>query len=325
MTVRNLLLIAITATLVAALPGAASANLWGKSKIGCPTTGQIARIDPLASPGGVAGHEHTFSGARNITSTTTTADLLNGTSTCFLNSDHAGIWAPTVIKDGVSYGAGASYYLAGNGADPAQIAGGRIQTPPNGLRFIIGDSHSTTLQSTNYLRWRCGEGDVYSSLDALSANCSTYFYMELDAPNCWDGMRLDSPNHQDHMTIGYASCPASHPVRVPQVQIAFAYSPAALGGRLSSDEPGAPAGSSAHADYWFANGPEVEQLTRCLNDPHRDSPNSPSCGVLTYFSTNPGTPYEQPNPWRVAMTQWSGIGYVFADGSPNGPPPVGTP
>lgn len=42
---------------------------------------------------------------------------------------------------------------------------------------------------------------------------------------CWDGKNLDSPDHQSHMynTItmdGFTNappCPASHPVRVPQV------------------------------------------------------------------------------------------------------------
>jgi hypothetical protein len=43
-------------------------------------------------------------------------------------------------------------------------------------------------------------------------------------PSCWDGRNLDSPDHRAHMAysnVGLASgaraCPASHPVRVPQV------------------------------------------------------------------------------------------------------------
>ena len=43
-------------------------------------------------------------------------------------------------------------------------------------------------------------------------------------PACWDGKNLDSPDHQSHMfnTVrgGFAvaePCPASHPVRMPQV------------------------------------------------------------------------------------------------------------
>jgi len=45
--------------------------------------------------------------------------------------------------------------------------------------------------------------------------------------SCWDGKNLDSPNHMDHIahpTGGPATfavvdgkCPASHPVKIPQV------------------------------------------------------------------------------------------------------------
>lgn len=34
---------------------------------------------------------------------------------------------------------------------------------------------------------------------------------------CWDGVNLDSANHKSHVTFGYNGCPASHPVRLPQV------------------------------------------------------------------------------------------------------------
>ncbi|KAK4163136.1 hypothetical protein QBC43DRAFT_345307 [Cladorrhinum sp. PSN259] len=43
-------------------------------------------------------------------------------------------------------------------------------------------------------------------------------------PSCWDGKNLDSPDHSSHMayspgspTLAGANCPASHPVRVPQL------------------------------------------------------------------------------------------------------------
>lgn len=43
-------------------------------------------------------------------------------------------------------------------------------------------------------------------------------------PTCWDGKNVDSPNHKDHVAYPAAgtfettgSCPASHPVRLPQL------------------------------------------------------------------------------------------------------------
>jgi len=48
-------------------------------------------------------------------------------------------------------------------------------------------------------------------------------------PSCWDGKSLDSPDHQSH--VAYQSgaalagdkCPASHPVRIPQVMYEVMY------------------------------------------------------------------------------------------------------
>ena len=46
--------------------------------------------------------------------------------------------------------------------------------------------------------------------------------------SCWDGERLDSPNHQDHVTypVGGPSsfattgnCPSTHPIKIPQLML----------------------------------------------------------------------------------------------------------
>ncbi len=43
-------------------------------------------------------------------------------------------------------------------------------------------------------------------------------------PTCWDGVTLDAPNHSDHVAYPASGtfesggpCPATHPVRIPQV------------------------------------------------------------------------------------------------------------
>jgi hypothetical protein len=42
-------------------------------------------------------------------------------------------------------------------------------------------------------------------------------------PACWDGVNLDSPDHREHVAYsgtgasGGGSCPASHPVKLPQL------------------------------------------------------------------------------------------------------------
>lgn len=48
-------------------------------------------------------------------------------------------------------------------------------------------------------------------------------------PSCWDGKNLDSPDHRSHVTYQTGSalagdkCPASHPVRIPQVMYEIMY------------------------------------------------------------------------------------------------------
>jgi hypothetical protein len=87
----------------------------------------------------------------------------------------------------------------------------------------------------------------------------------------------------------------------------------AVGGRLSSDQPGAPAGSSAHFDSWEAQpGHQQDQLTRCLNDPNRNNPSAPLCGIFSATSV----------PWLAPLNAWANtIGYVNSDGNAGAMPP----
>jgi hypothetical protein len=46
----------------------------------------------------------------------------------------------------------------------------------------------------------------------------------LFSSTCWDGVNLDSPNHREHVAYPESGtfesggpCPASHPVRLPQI------------------------------------------------------------------------------------------------------------
>jgi hypothetical protein len=321
-TLRTAALAASLLTLTMAAP--AHANLWAKYKLACPLA-VVAQDDPLTAPGdpGAADHNHGASGSDQFSASMTTGAMLAGSTTCFLRENHSSYWAPTMDKDGVSYGAGFSTYYAGDGANPAGIAGGRIQPFPVGLRYIVGDSHSPVLQSPSFVRWRCGQSVSTSQAPPTTTNCASSVSMEIDGPMCWNGLELDSPDHKSHMSgqVAGGGCPADHPIRLPQLQVSFTYPAAALGGMLSSDHGVGPAGRSAHYDAWFAHDPDQQdQLTRCLNDPARNSPNSPSCGVFTYDGGPAGS-----NPWQNYLRPWSTvIGYVKSNGDPNygGAPPA---
>lgn len=81
---------------------------------------------------------------------------------------------------------------------------------------------------------RCnGNGDGFAPCDARDTSefplkmCPGGIRATVIFPSCWDGKNLDSPDHQSHMAyssqgmggtgLAGAACPASHPVRVPQV------------------------------------------------------------------------------------------------------------
>ncbi len=78
----------------------------------------------------------------------------------------------------------------------------------------------------------------------------------LEFPNCWDGVNLDSPDHKSHMAYsGYAqACPASHPVRIPEIAFNVNYDVTTAAGtsnwRLASDNySGGAGGNSLHGDW----------------------------------------------------------------------------
>lgn len=67
------------------------------------------------------------------------------------------------------------------------------------------------------------EGSLYRhflpSKDYIDANCPDGIRAELMFPSCWDGVNLDSDDHQSHVAypdlVINGDCPDSHPVRLP--------------------------------------------------------------------------------------------------------------
>ena len=63
-------------------------------------TGQVARVDPIVSPGVESAHEHLFFGANPVHTVETSAELRTHLTTWDVVANHTAVWIPTVYEDG---------------------------------------------------------------------------------------------------------------------------------------------------------------------------------------------------------------------------------
>ncbi|HEX4746153.1 MAG TPA: DUF1996 domain-containing protein [Gaiellaceae bacterium] len=211
--------------------------------------------DPIVFPGQPGrSHNHTYVGNRSVNAATTPETLVGGRTTCESDSDSSGYWMPTL-------------YVGDNDVTPLTTivyyvnrSRERISAPPKGLVMIAGNANATTRQPKGIVSWSCGAVGARPRYYVIPA-CRDDQMLQLQAtfPNCWDGRRLDSPDHKAH--VRYASrgiCPSSHPIAMPQLIIIALYPPVPLGSEISSGRFG------AHAD--FMNGWDQAELERLVTE-----------------------------------------------------------
>jgi len=128
-------------------------------------------------------------------------------------------------------------------------------------------------------------------------------------PTCWDGKNLDSASHQDHVaypTTGpdrftaHAACPASHPIRIPQVMLEVVWDTTEFNDKsLWPKETGKQpfylsmednTGYGQHADYVF--GWKNDALQKAMDDSNCLGPN---CGKLAQQSPEQADKCTVPN------------------------------
>jgi hypothetical protein len=142
-----------------------------------------------------------------------------------------------------------------------------VQAFPQGFKLIAGNSKATAPQGLMVTAWNCGPiagirptSTIPTCPDAARQGLA----LHVQFPNCWDGVNLDSPDHQSHMAYSVrGSCPADLPVAMPAIQINLRY-PTTGGPGFTLASGGQ---FSGHADFFNAWRQGVLQflVNGCLN------------------------------------------------------------
>ena len=242
--------------------GPARAVAQGMFKVVCDYS-HTNSDDPIVYPGRPgAAHQHEFSGNRTTNYATTDASLARGGTTCANTADKSAYWAPALLQDGrrIEPLTTQIYYRASN-RNPSVI-----KTIPKGLRMIAGNPHSTTAQSVNVTGWTCGGNPPNFTNTMPTCGSGDKLRNRIRFPECWDGRNLDSADHKSHMAyLVSGSCPSSHPVAIPRVDIEVHYG--SIPGGASRVRLSSGSWTSLHGDFWNAWDPATLQrfVTYCLN------------------------------------------------------------
>jgi hypothetical protein len=233
----------LIATMKWSLALALAAPAHAYLRFGCAQL-SVQRLDPIVEPGQIpSAHLHQIIGgnAFNATMDPKQDPSERATcTTCVFTEDLSNYWTAVLYyraRNGTYYrvpqypnsllgdvkGGMTVYYIqqdfSGNGNQ-------KITAFKPGFRMTVGSPSAkqgtnpgltyTCLQNVNT---RFPESKTFPTSPCPAGIMANHHF-----PNCWDGKNLDSPNHQDHMYysgrggfIAAGACPASHPVRMPQV------------------------------------------------------------------------------------------------------------
>ncbi|MEU5970810.1 DUF1996 domain-containing protein [Streptomyces globisporus] len=214
--------------------------------------------DPIVYPGQAgASHDHTFMGNDTTNANSTTASLSAGGTKCLAPGDRSAYWMPTLYNGNEEVrpvGPQTIYYKAG-------VTDYRtVRSFPKGLRFVVGSPTQTAEEFRNHPGmvegYECGESyHNYDFPTACPTSQDTQLNLRMQAPSCWDGKYLDTPDHKAHMAYPVVMganqdvCPPSHPVALPMIEFKMAWP---VNGDMSQVRLASGTGHSFHYDFFNA-------------------------------------------------------------------------
>ncbi|MFE9685180.1 DUF1996 domain-containing protein [Streptomyces sp. NPDC006285] len=222
----------------------------------CSVT-HTAPDDPIVYPGQSGrSHDHTFMGNTSTDAHSVTASLYGGDTVCKAPGDASAYWMPSLFKGDTKVlptGPQVIYYKAGV-TDYTSV-----RPFPKGLRYVVGNPTQSAAEFRAHKGWVEGWecGDSFRNVD-FPANCpaGTQLNLRMQAPSCWDGRYLDTPDHQSHMAYPQVKpgtndnvCPASHPVALPMIEFKMAFP---VDGDMSQVRLASGRGHSFHYDFFNA-------------------------------------------------------------------------
>ena len=218
--------------------------------------------DPIVHPNQPgASHSHDFFGNRTTNAFSTVKSMKKGTTTCKNQLDLSGYWTPSLTVNGVTVNpTQVSVYYSSNGKPFDQI-----KTPKKGLKIVAGSAMATAPQGTKITSWDCADDDTVPAGTSVPTCPLGTLALHVNFPDCWDGVNLDSPDHQSHMAyVGKnKTCPPTHPVLLPRIRVNVRYP--TTGGPTAALASGGQ--FSGHADFFNVWVPsELRRLVKtCIN------------------------------------------------------------
>ena len=248
--------------LAAGPSGPSARQLAGINFISVCGFSHAAPDDPIVAPGRPgASHDHSFVGNTSTNASSTLRSLHAASSTCERRGDTAAYWMPTLLVGGQTVAPrGATIYYRRRTLD-------NVTPFPQGFRMIAGSATATAPQGARVTFWNCGALSGIPRSDTVPTcpnDRRAGLRLHVQFPECWDGVSLDSADHQSHMAYALGGrCPRTHPVAVPAIALIYRY-PSAGGPDATLTAGGQ---FSAHADFF--NAWNQQRLTAlvdgCLN------------------------------------------------------------
>ncbi|KAL1856421.1 hypothetical protein VTK73DRAFT_8287 [Phialemonium thermophilum] len=197
----------------------------------------VDRLDPLVNPGVIPSpHLHQVVGGNSFNVTMDPSVDISTTSTCTSctpTEDFSNYWTGVLFfraRNGTfkrvnTMGNGLGFSQANGGQTVYYLSSGKVTAFKPGFRMTVGDPTFRTAAQLNakyrYMTYTCLATDMTRSgatTNFPKGTCAAGIMVSIRFPTCWDGVNLDSPDHQSHIAYpAGAGCPATHPVSIPQV------------------------------------------------------------------------------------------------------------